>query len=155
MSTGTAEEPRPNPDRTELCVNCHEETTFRFSDGEYRCIICDTVTSAKPQSLEPEPESGTAKPLPFNDLDHLAVFLKGEWNESSLQALQEEFNEIDQAAEANGLGVKVFVIRKSPGQLAKEDNSKIMLPFRDRHGKVIISPALTLTLNRAQRRAKK
>ena len=155
MTTST-EEPGEHPDHSELCINCQEDTTFRWDDGKYKCIICDMVSTEEPQSLDPskDPEEALRKPLPFNDLDHLAVFLKGDWNEASLQALQEEFNAIDQNAESVGLGVKVFVVRKSPGQLAKEDSTKLMLPFRDRHGKVIISPALTLTLNRTQRRAR-
>jgi hypothetical protein len=154
------------------CSSCDSEQTFYktapypgVEDAVFRCSICETPgktpTIAELEAITekhlgtPEPALGAAptegeqQPLQqtlINDLDHIRIQLSGPWSNEDLKNLADDLNLSAEGAKEGGLGLAFFAVKKSVAQQAKAAGG-IIVPFRDRHGRIIPGRALNLSPN--------
>lgn len=140
------------------CEVCEEVTEFYLDEKQReRCSICETLLKDDAASESPAEETNQAgewnaevppdgKELP-DMLDHIRLDLQGDFRNQDLKGLLEEFQEIQKALEETGRPLKLIVsaIKKSKVKLAR-DKGDIIIPFRDRHGKIIPGSALHLPM---------
>ena len=145
------------------CYSCDGKTTFYKTKGEppvedaaFRCSLCEAplkeaaepATAAEPALGAAEVE-GEQKPLEqtlINDLDHIRIQLSGPWSNEDLKNLADDLNLSAEGAKEGGLGLAFFAVKKSVAQQAKAAGG-IIVPFRDRHGRIIPGRALNLSPN--------
>lgn len=143
------------------CASCDAEQTFYKTQGEppvenaaYRCSICEAPLQEQTAEAEPaeKPEE-----VPWNEsvppegteliqeLDHIRIDLKGGWVNGDLKGLLEDFTASQAAAAEMGRGLELIItaVRKSAATKAREKGG-LVVPFRDRHGKIIPGRALHL-----------
>ena len=148
------------------CHECDSKQTFYIAPAkspgalqgaeEWLCSICENPMREHEQPTEPaaaEPALGAAevegeqKPLEqtlINDLDHIRIQLSGPWSNEDLKNLADDLNLSAEGAKEGGLGLAFFAVKKSVAQQAKAAGG-IIVPFRDRHGRIIPGRALNLS----------
>ena len=147
------------------CVGCDAPATFyQTAEGEpFRCSLCETTEVPVPPitdtpSAGPEPTPAEkVEEVPWTEavppegteltqeLDHIRIDLKGPWVNGDLKGLLEDFTASQAAAAECGRGLELIItaVRKSIATKAREKGG-IIVPFRDRHGKIIPGRALHL-----------
>ncbi|MDE2102492.1 MAG: hypothetical protein KGL39_34920 [Patescibacteria group bacterium] len=134
------------------CKDCDSEQTFYYDKMAQRwfCSICEKPLQeeqpAPPAAgaVETEGEQAPVQQVLINDLDHIRIQLSGNWSNEDLKNLADDLNLSAEGAKEGGLGLSFFAVKKSAAQQARTAGG-IVVPFRDRHGKIIPGRALNLS----------
>ena len=136
------------------CPSCDSEETFYLNGDQFVCSMCEkpgpvptleeVKAAAEAHGLN-APEGATVEDAEvlIDDLDHIRIQLKGPWTNDDLQALAAGMQASSDAAREDGLGLDFFAIRKSAAEQARSMGA-LVVPFRDRHGRIIPGRALSL-----------
>ncbi len=132
--------------KTGWCDECDGEQTFVQENGVFACSMC--LKPMKPQVADSVPDGAKAEEAEVlvNDLDHICIYLKGPWTNDDLQNLAAGMQASSDAAKEDGLELNFFAIRKSAAERARTIGA-LVVPFRDRHGRIIPGRALKLDTN--------
>lgn len=88
------------------------------------------------------------EPIPLmDDLDHIRIQLSGPWSNEDLKNLADDLQASSDGAKAGELGLQFFAIKKSAVAQSRSQGA-LIIPFRDRHGKIMQSPPLSLSPNK-------
>lgn len=138
------------------CDECDELQTFYQPEagGLFLCSMCEKPLAVP--SLPPAPEApvgeavGDGTPLQ-DDLDHIRIQLSGPWSNEDLKNLAADLQMSSDGAKEGGLGLAFFAVKKTAAQKAR-DAGGIIVPFRDRHGKIMLNtPPLSFSPNKPLR----
>lgn len=144
------------------CHICDEQQSFYKQEGRWFCSLCEHVEQAQaiePQeavagdTAEPQPLEPSALPL-MDDLDHIRIQLSGPWSNEDLKNLALDLEESAAGAKEGGLGLQFFAIKKSPAAVSRAKGA-LIIPFRDRHGKIMATPPLSLSLTKEIKEGRK
>ncbi len=138
------------------CLACDSEQTFYSEDGgQLKCSICEAFWAETPQNpMATEAELAEGEPGPpatveslQDDLDHIRIQLSGPWSNEDLKNLALDLEESAAGAKEGGLGLAFFAVKKTAARKAREAGA-IIVPFRDRHGRIMSTPPLSLSPNK-------
>ena len=142
------------PQRFGWCSACGRDSSFHADGTDWACDTCETLATdglrEQAEASTPEQQGeGAASPAPvlINDLDHIRLQLTGPWSNDDLKALAEDLTLSADGAKEGGLGLSFFAVKKSAAALSRSAGN-IIIPFRDRHGKIMATPPLSLGLGR-------
>lgn len=127
------------------CAICDEKATFyKTPDERWACSTCETL---QPVDVPLEAEKPEAAEVPqqvlIDDLDYIRIQLTGPWSNDDLKALAEDLQLSADGAKEGGLGLSFFAVKKTTAEQARSMGG-IVVPFRDRHGRIIPGRALNL-----------
>ena len=135
------------------CSACERDSAFHSDGDQWACDTCDTCEgfaadglreTAEQLSPEAKPEDA---PVLINDLDHIRIQLTGPWTNDDLKALADDLQLSADGAKEGGLGLKFFAVKKSAAAISRSQGN-IIVPFRDRHGRIMPVPPLSLGLGK-------
>ena len=132
------------------CSGCEADRGFHPDGDQWACDTCEGFAAdGLRETAEAPPPAAPAEDAPVlvNDLDHIRLQLTGPWSNDDLKALADDLQLSADGAKEGGLGLSFFAVKKSAAALSRSAGS-IIVPFRDRHGRIMATPPLSLGLGR-------
>lgn len=133
-----------NETKEAWCAICDEKATFyKTPDDRWACSTCETLQPEDVPLEAEKPQEEVQQEALIDDLDHIRIQLRGPWTNDDLQALAAGMQASADAAKEDGLELLFFAVKKSTAEQARSMGG-IVVPFRDRHGRIIPGRALNL-----------